>query len=310
VLRAYKDVFRVVAEINKPAHADQIHCNGLGYSPLEVGSTWREDGMLKGFTVPKSPFGQASLTPPPPWHYASDVVGVEFWTDPGASAATLPIGLSPDPKSNGHAFMMFFDWQFTAQDDEYLDPARYQYREALVLLDATYRDTPVMWCPYIFVDNDAALARGWTQGFPKKLGSIFQTRTFAATSPAAAPVAAGGRFGASLSSHGQRLAEARITLRKPVENGLSLLSRPTVLLRYFPRLAAGYHDKPAVDELTMSITDNLTVAEAWTGEGELNLPEAQGEELHSLAPSRVVSGFRYSLSYSVADLRILEEYAS
>jgi Acetoacetate decarboxylase (ADC) len=37
-----------------------------------------------------------------------------------------------------------------------------------------YRDVPVMWCPYIYVDNDAALARGWTQGFPKKMGSIFR----------------------------------------------------------------------------------------------------------------------------------------
>src|SRR5712691_8849915 len=130
--------------------------------------------MLKGFTVPKSPFGQAALTPPPPWHYSSDVVGVEFWTDPEATAATLPSGLSPDPKSNGHAVMMFLDWQFTAQDDEYLEPARYQYREAFILVDAMYRDVPVMWCPYIYVDNDAALARGWTQGFPKKMGSIFQ----------------------------------------------------------------------------------------------------------------------------------------
>src|SRR5882762_8644967 len=158
--------------------------------------------MLKGFTVPRSPFGQAALTPPPPWHYAGDVVGVEFWTDPTAAAATLPSGLAPDPKSNGHAVMMFLDWQFTAQDDELLDPARYQYR-----------DTAVMWCPYIYVDNDAALARGWTQGFPKKMGSIFQTRTFAAASPAAAPIVPGGRFGASLSAHGQRLAEACITLR-------------------------------------------------------------------------------------------------
>jgi hypothetical protein len=140
------------------------------------------------------------------------------------------------------------------------------------------------------------------------MGSIFQTRTFAAASPAAAPVAPGGRFGASLSAHGQRLAEARITLRKPVENGLSLLSRPTVLLRYFPRLVASCHDQPAVNELAMSVTDNLTVAEAWIGEGELNLPEAQGEELHALAPNRVVSGFRYSLSYSVTDLKILEDY--
>ena len=196
--------------------------------------------MLKGFTVPKSPFGQAALTPPPPWHYAGDAVGVEFWTDPDATAATLPNGLSRDPKSNGRAVMMFLDWQFTAQDDEYLDPARYQYREASILVDAMYRDVPVMWCPYIYVDNDAALACGWTQGFPKKMGSIFQTRSFAASGPAAAPVASGSRFGASLSAHGQRLAEACVTLHEPVQNGLSLLSRPTVLLRYFPRLAAGY----------------------------------------------------------------------
>jgi acetoacetate decarboxylase len=177
-----------------------------------------------------------------------------------------------------------------------------------VLLDAMYRDMPVMWCPYIYVDNDAALARGWTQGFPKKLGSIFQTRSFAAASPAAAPVASGGRFGASLSAHGERLAEACVTLRKPIENGLSLLSRPTVLLRYFPRLAAGYQDKPAVNELAMSITDNLTVAQAWVGEAELKLPEARGEELHALAPHRIQSGFRYSLSYSVTDLKILEDH--
>src|SRR5450631_1761401 len=70
--------------------------------------------MLKGFTIPKSPFGQAALTPPPPWHYAGDAVGVEFWTDPDATAATLPKGLSPDPNSNGRAVMMFLDWQFTA----------------------------------------------------------------------------------------------------------------------------------------------------------------------------------------------------
>jgi Acetoacetate decarboxylase (ADC) len=116
--------------------------------------------MLKGFTVPKSPFGQAALTPRPPWHYDGDVVGVEFWTDPDAMAATLPNGLSPDPSSSGRAVMMFLDWQFTAQDDEYLEPARYQHREAFILVDSIYRDVPLMWCPYIYVDNDAALARG------------------------------------------------------------------------------------------------------------------------------------------------------
>jgi acetoacetate decarboxylase len=75
-------------------------------------------------------------------------------------------------------------------------------------------------------------------------------------------------------------------------------------------LAAGYQDKPAVDELAMSITDNLTVADAWIGKGELNFPEAIGEELHALAPNRIESGFRCSLSYSVSDLKILEDRGS
>ncbi len=60
----------------------------------------------------------------------------------------------------------------------------------------------------------------------------------------------------------------------------------------------------------MSITDNLTVADAWIGKGELKFPEANGEELDALAPKKIESGFRYSLSYSVSDLKILEDHGS
>ncbi|WP_210189191.1 hypothetical protein [Bradyrhizobium erythrophlei] len=81
--------------------------------------------MLKGFTVPKSPFGQAALTPPPPWYCRSF---------PGFG----------DERSRRHDVLGL---EFTAQDDEYLEPARYQYREALVLVDAMHREVPVMWCP-------------------------------------------------------------------------------------------------------------------------------------------------------------------
>ncbi len=72
-----------------------------------------------------------------------------------------------------------------------LDPARYQYREMFVLLDAHWGEMAIAYCPYIFVDNDAVRSCAASlQGFPKKLGSVFQTRSFAAPSPAAAPVAA------------------------------------------------------------------------------------------------------------------------
>ena len=265
--------------------------------------------MLKGYTVPRSPQGLAAATPAPPWHYSSDIIGVEYWTDPKATEALLPPGLSPDPKTNGHAALLFLDWQFTAQNEELLDPARYQYREAFILIDAVWRDTPVTFCPFIYVDNDAALARGWAQGFPKRIGSVFQTRSFAAPSAAAAPLDRGSRFAGSLSAHGVRLAEVRIKLEAPEPDIMKVFSRPTVNLRYFPRLTAGEQDKPAVNELVMSITDDLRVVEMWTGTGEVHLPEVAGEEMHMLAPVRTGLGFRCSMSYSVTDLRLLEQEA-
>lgn len=65
----------------------------------------------------------------------------------------------------------FLTGQFTGPNDELTDPARYQYREAIVLMEAVFEGNPVNYCPFIFVDNDAALSRGWTQGYPKKLGA-------------------------------------------------------------------------------------------------------------------------------------------
>ena len=265
--------------------------------------------MLKGFTVPRSPLGHAALDPPPPWHYSGEVVAVEFWADPKVTGTMLPPGLAPDPGSNGHGVAMFIDWQFTAQNEECLDPARYQYREMFVLIDAVLAGKPVNFCPFIFVDNDAALARGWIQGFPKKLGSVYQTRSYAAASAAACPVAAGTRFGASASTHGCRVAEARVTLRKPVADPFTVMNRPSVLLRYFPRLVKEEQDKPAVNELTLSLTDDLQLVQMWTGEAELSFPHAPGEELHTLGPVKVGAGYRFGMAYSVTDLEVLQDFA-
>jgi len=77
-------------------------------------------------------------------------------------------------------------------------PARYQYREVCILAEAFYEGKPVSYGPYIFVDNDAAMARGWTQGYPKRLGQVFQTRYDAATGKAGPALAPGAKFAGSL----------------------------------------------------------------------------------------------------------------
>ena len=187
--------------------------------------------MLHGFSVPLTPQGRSALASPPPWHYSSDCLAIEYWADPAAIAALLPPGVTSDEKSGGRAFFWFLDWQFTASNDEITDPARYQYREAFVLVEAVFDGKPANYCPYIFVDNDAAIARGWAQGFPKKLASVYQTRSFSAPSAAAAPLAKGSRFGASVSAHGERLATARIQLEEPVADPTTVFNRPTTMRR-------------------------------------------------------------------------------
>src|SRR5882757_7722190 len=201
---------------------------------------------LKGFNYPLTPKGKSTLNPPPPWYYSSDFLNVEFWAQPAAVVSLLPDGLEPDPGAEGHCNALFYDWQFSGANDEYLVPARYQYREFFILVDALYEGNPVSYCPYIFVDNDAALARGRTQGYPKRLGQVFQTRYYAATGKAGPDLAPGSKFGGSLTSAGQRLAEGVVTLREPVTDPSQLGQKPVLNLLHYPRLAAGKQDKPAI----------------------------------------------------------------
>lgn len=264
--------------------------------------------MPTGFSPPRSPLGHAAINPAPPWHYSADVLGVDFWADPEATQALLPEGLSPDPISNGHARAMFYDCQFTAEGDEFLDPTRYQFREVRILIDAAWGETRVMFCPFSFVDNDAALARGWMQGLPTKMGQISMTRSFAAPGPASAPVRPDSRFSASASAHGCRIVDAGVTLRQRGANTDLLLDRPTALSRYLPQLVAGQQDNPALHELTLLLADEIQIVDLWIGEASLSMPLAAGEELDALSPVRIGFGFRYGLSYTVSDLRVLQEF--
>ena len=55
--------------------------------------------------------------------------------------------------------------------------------------------------------------------------------------------------------------------RRRSEDPSSVFNRPTVMRRYFPQLAANQWAKPPVDELTMSLTDDLAIVDVWAGVG-------------------------------------------
>jgi acetoacetate decarboxylase len=262
---------------------------------------------LKGYTVPRTATGQASLVPPPPWHYVGDFVVVDFWADPAVAVSLLPEGLTPHPDP-GRCAAVFADWQSCSeQGDELTDPVRSQYREFYIVISALLGGEEVTTCAFIWVDQDFALARGWIQGFPKKQGEVWMTRVYPLQCRAAPGVEVGSRFGATCSARGRELARAVVTLDGVSETGSLHTAPPIVNVRHFARLAAGHHDDPAVHELVRARSRDRDVSEVWEGEAELQLFDAPGEEHALLAPVRIGRGYRFTFAYTVDDLETVRQ---
>jgi Acetoacetate decarboxylase (ADC) len=259
--------------------------------------------VVQGYSLPQSPEGRASLVPRPPWHYAGDMLVLEYWADPEAVAAVLPRGLELFPDDPGRAAALFVEWQScTDSREELLDPARSQYKEFFIVVNALLHGEHVTTCPYIWVDRDYALVRGWFQGFPKKLGSVWMTRTYGLGNLADPGLRPGAVFGGTLAANDRRLADGTVTLEGISESGPVHNDPPLVNVRHFPRLAAGEHDHPAVHELVRASSRDRSASEIWEGSATLNLFGAPNEEHDRLAPVRMGRGFRLSFAYSVDDL--------
>jgi hypothetical protein len=181
--------------------------------------------MLTGFTPPFTPRGAASLVPPPPWHYAGWLLNVEFECDLERAAEFVPAGLGA---ATGRGTVHFADWQATTDGSELLDPIHSQYRETIVVLELERPDgTPANFCPFIYVDQDVSLLRGLLQGWPKKMGSTWLTRSLPLDHPAAATLRRGTRLGATLAVKDRRLVEAQLELTGLPGAPLGFAARPT-----------------------------------------------------------------------------------
>ena len=263
---------------------------------------------LQGYTVPRTPLGQAGLVPPPPWHYVGDFLVIDFHAEPDAVRSLLPEGLEPHPDA-GRCAAVYADWQSCSEDgDELVDPVRSHYREFYIVVNALLDGEEVTTCPFIWVDQDFALARGWIQGFPKKLGSIWMTRTFGLDLPADPGLRPGGRHGATCSARGRAIADMTLTIEGESDDGPRHNAPPIVNVRHFPRLEAGRHDDPQVHELVRSISRDRSVSEVWEGAASLELFDAPGEEHTLLAPVRVGRGYRFTFAYTVDDLETVKEF--
>ena len=242
-----------------------------------------------GFFYPRTATGRASLLPAPPWHYSGNLLTVEYRTDPARVAELLPAPLAPAPDDPGAVALIWADWQSCGDDGaELLDPVRAQYQECFAVVRCSFAGQVYSRCVYIWVDSDFALARGLHQGYPKKLGSVHQTRPhpYGRAAPRIAP---GGVFAGTLAAADRRIAQAVLTLREETGANGFVNAHPMAHHRWMPSIEKGAPD--ALDELIASGSASLEAGPAWRGDAALELFDSPTEELARLEVGEIIGGY-------------------
>jgi enduracididine biosynthesis enzyme MppR len=257
-----------------------------------------------GYSLPLSPSGGAAMLTPPPWHFAGEILMVDYRVDPDAAAAFLPPGLSlgADP---GAAAAVFAQWQWCSDSGaELADPVRCQFGEFLIFLACEFDGRPMARCPYAWVDRPVPMLRGWLQGMPKQFGDLHQTRAMP-VGRAGPRLAPGGRFDGTLSVHGRRVVEATVKLSAKLDEPPALHTVPLAHTRVLPNWLAA--EEPVL-QLVASEVRNVEFSEIWTGDAELRLFDEPGpglEELARLAPTEVGAGHVFSYAETLHGGRLL-----
>ncbi len=201
----------------------------------------------------------------------------------------LPDGVDLADEDPGAVAIIWADWQSCSDSQiELLDPVRSQYKECFVVIRCKWNGEHYSRCVYIWVDKDFALARGWYQGYPKKLGSIWMTRPVT-VGKAGPRLEAGGRFGATVAANDRRLAEASLTLSGSSVTGGFVNALPMLHSRWMPSIDPSQPD--ALSELVTMQSQDVELGPVYTGEPTIELFDAPGEEFSALRPYEMIAGY-------------------
>jgi acetoacetate decarboxylase len=244
------------------------------------------------FSLPDSARGNAQIIPSPPWYFSGTWLTIEYRTDPARVRELLPEPLELDDDDPGRVAITWSDFQSSSESgEELLDPVRSQFSEAFLAIKAKFRGSVYSRVAFAWVDRDFSLARGTHMGWPKKAGSIHQTRPFPfGKAPRVEP---GGTFATSLASGDRRIAEARIVLREQGEERPLVTAQPMIHTRRVRSI-----EKGAPDSLHQLVAHRATVeGTAWTADAELRLFDSPWEGLADVEVHEIVGGYYQQVGF-------------
>ncbi len=127
------------------------------------------------WTGPFTKSGKSALVAEGPWTYALDAIAVHATCKRSELEHAVPEGLEP----TGEVYIYFAD--IISQSPKfpefnYQAPGLVQYKEVAIFTEVEFEGKSYAYCPFMYVDNDVSLLRGYVAGFPKKMAVIDITK--------------------------------------------------------------------------------------------------------------------------------------
>lgn len=256
------------------------------------------DTGLKGYSLPLSLMGTASLIDGPDWHFGGELAEVIYKTDPEVFAALLPKPFQAIVNKPIVSIAIVDMVSATSADQAYDHPERTNYRECIIKMYCTLNGENVWYSPAAWVTKDFSLMRGFLLGFGKKIGLIEFTNPHPLN-----PVMKGKRAGTRLKNVCEAFNnihfETSLTLTKQPETSteLDFSGIPLCVTRHFPSTADPekllYHD---VSKLRVS---NYQRDNVWLAEGSVKITQNADEPATQLQPLEVLTARTFSEGFTL-----------
>ncbi|AGK60243.1 hypothetical protein Asulf_00209 [Archaeoglobus sulfaticallidus PM70-1] len=238
------------------------------------------------WTSPLTKFGRSALVPEGPWSYAFDAIAVHAVANPDRLKNITEL------KTDGEMWIYFADIISHSPNFPQLNyetPQLVQYKEVAFFIKIEFEGKSYAYCPFMYVDNDVSLMRGYIVGFPKKIASIGITRDH--------PLMKQKIFGANAMRAGYSLIRAKVEVEEKAKS-LPLDNFGTWILRRYIGLMG-------IDEL-IEFVPEVEYEYIYRGKATLEIGGGINDELEFFKPEKILEGYRYSALLKVKDIRVLK----
>jgi hypothetical protein len=237
------------------------------------------------WTTPYTKSDKSALVPSGPWSYGMEAIAAH------ATFSEFEYLLPENFESDGEGYVYFAEIISKSPNFPELNyeaPGLVQYREFAIFLKVKAFGREYAYCPFMYVDNDVSLLRGFVAGFPKKMAVIDITKKH--------PLLKQEKLGGVAMRAGYSLAKLVVEPEDKTD------SNP--LDKFGSWILYRFAEPMGVREF-IEITPAVEYAEIEKGRAELSFAGGINDELH-LKVKEVLGGYSFSALLKIAEMKKIQ----